>query len=158
ASAYTRRYASRAITPRRVAERALDALDAFAAERPTMNVLAASNRELTLADADAATARYERGGQKGALDGVPLLVKDEFDVAGLRRRPRPRREPDRRGRRRRRFDPNPRRAQRRFRHQADLRSREPRGRRLQGLGCACRSARLYGRGSRGVPRRRRFRP
>src|SRR4029079_11950288 len=34
-------------------------------------------------DADAATRRYAEGSALGVLDGVPLLVKDEFDVAGL---------------------------------------------------------------------------
>jgi aspartyl-tRNA(Asn)/glutamyl-tRNA(Gln) amidotransferase subunit A len=48
-----------------------------------MNVLACSDEGLTMRDADAATQRYAGGAPLGALDGVPFLVKDEFDVQGL---------------------------------------------------------------------------
>ena len=63
-------------------------------------------------------------------------------VDRLGRGRRARRRAARQRRRRRRLDPHPRGAQRRVRHQAHLRARQPRGRRLQGLGRARRPARL----------------
>jgi len=83
ASAYATAYASRDTTPRKVAERALDELGALSSRKPTMNVLCASDRPSTLRDADEATTRRRDGRPRGPLDGVPFLVKDEFDVAGL---------------------------------------------------------------------------
>ncbi len=83
AAAYAAAYRDRVTTPRRVAERALQEVDRLAGLRPSMNIAAAQDREATLRDADAATARWAAGAPLGLLDGVPLLVKDEFDVAGL---------------------------------------------------------------------------
>ncbi|WP_437600029.1 amidase [Sorangium sp. So ce590] len=81
--AYAAAYRRGATTPRRVAERALSEIDALAAQRPCMNIAVAAAREATLRDADAATARHAAGRARGPLDGVPFLVKDEFDVEGL---------------------------------------------------------------------------
>ncbi|HEX9298169.1 MAG TPA: amidase [Polyangiaceae bacterium] len=83
ASAYVAAYRTGRTTPLRVAERALSELTRLAELRPTMNVVAAMNRELTLGDAEASTRRYAQGSPLGPLDGVPLLVKDQHDVAGL---------------------------------------------------------------------------
>lgn len=80
---YVAAFADRRTTPREVAERALAELARLDEQRPTMNVLAASQAERTLADADAATRRYAEQNQLGPLDGVPFLVKDQHDVAGL---------------------------------------------------------------------------
>src|SRR6516165_10640909 len=82
-AAYAAAYRDRVTTPRRVAERALHEVERLAGLRPSMNISAAVDREATLRDADAATARWAEGRPLGPLDGVPLLVKDEFDVAGL---------------------------------------------------------------------------
>jgi aspartyl-tRNA(Asn)/glutamyl-tRNA(Gln) amidotransferase subunit A len=76
-------YLAKRTTPHRVAERALAELARFAEQKPTMNVLASSDRERTLAEAGAATQRYAEGTPLGPLDGVPFLVKDQHDVAGL---------------------------------------------------------------------------
>jgi aspartyl-tRNA(Asn)/glutamyl-tRNA(Gln) amidotransferase subunit A len=83
ASSYVSAYADRRTTPRKVVERALEELAALALRRPSMNVLVASDRAATLRDADAAAERIAQGRPLGPLDGVPFLVKDEFDVAGL---------------------------------------------------------------------------
>jgi aspartyl-tRNA(Asn)/glutamyl-tRNA(Gln) amidotransferase subunit A len=63
--------------------RALLELSRLATLRPTMNVLAASDPALTLADAEASTRRYAARKPLGPLDGVPFLVKDQHDVRGL---------------------------------------------------------------------------
>jgi aspartyl-tRNA(Asn)/glutamyl-tRNA(Gln) amidotransferase subunit A len=82
-SAYAAAYRSGAVTPRRVAERALAEVERLAGLRPSMNISIAQDRDATLRDADASTARFADGRPLGPLDGVPFLVKDEFDVAGL---------------------------------------------------------------------------
>jgi aspartyl-tRNA(Asn)/glutamyl-tRNA(Gln) amidotransferase subunit A len=94
AAAYTARYQGGALTPRAVAERALHALGELARRSPTMNLLAAEDAAQTLRDADAATERYRSGAARGPLDGVPFLVKDELDIAGLPTRFGSRAEPD----------------------------------------------------------------
>jgi aspartyl-tRNA(Asn)/glutamyl-tRNA(Gln) amidotransferase subunit A len=83
ASDYVAAYRERRTTPRQVAERALAELERFAARKPTMNVLASRDAERTRADAAASTERYAAGQPLGPLDGVPFLVKDQHDVAGL---------------------------------------------------------------------------
>jgi aspartyl-tRNA(Asn)/glutamyl-tRNA(Gln) amidotransferase subunit A len=83
ASVFADAYRERAITPRRVAERALAEVERLSTLRPSMNISIAQDREATLRDADASTARWAAGKPLGPLDGVPFLVKDEFDVAGL---------------------------------------------------------------------------
>jgi len=83
ASDYVAAFSSRQTTPRAVAKRALSELAHLAELRPTMNVLATSLPERTLADAEASTRRYAEGHPLGPLDGVPFLVKDQHDVAGL---------------------------------------------------------------------------
>ncbi|AUX28058.1 MULTISPECIES: amidase [Sorangium] len=81
--AYAAAYRHGAVDPRRVAERALSEIDALAAQRPCMNIAVAAAREAALRDAYAAAARHAAGRARGPLDGVPFLVKDEFDVEGL---------------------------------------------------------------------------
>jgi len=83
AAAYAAAYRDRVTTPRHVAERALHEVDRLAGLRPSMNIASAQDRDATLRDADAASARWAAGEPLGPLDGMPFLVKDEFDVAGL---------------------------------------------------------------------------
>ncbi|WP_231511199.1 amidase [Chondromyces apiculatus] len=71
------------VSPVEVTERALAALEALRGRRPSMNVLAASDVDDVRAQAAASAARYAAGAARGALDGVPVLIKDELDVAGL---------------------------------------------------------------------------
>jgi aspartyl-tRNA(Asn)/glutamyl-tRNA(Gln) amidotransferase subunit A len=94
AASFTQAYRDGKLTPRIVAERVVDALDSLATRKPTMNVLAAKDAAATLRDAEAATARWQKGAPLGALDGVPFLVKDEFDVEGLPTRLGSRIEPE----------------------------------------------------------------
>jgi aspartyl-tRNA(Asn)/glutamyl-tRNA(Gln) amidotransferase subunit A len=83
ASDFVSAYRAKQTTPSRVAERALEELARFAEQKPTMNVLASSDPDRTRAEAAAATQRYAAGLPLGPLDGVPYLVKDQHDVAGL---------------------------------------------------------------------------
>ena len=70
-------------SPVEVAERALAAISALRDRRPGMNIIAAIDPARVRADADAAAARHAAGAARGPLDGVPVLIKDELDVAGL---------------------------------------------------------------------------
>src|SRR5439155_1069388 len=66
-------------TPMEVAERALAAIDELARRVPSMNIAAFADRDRTRREAGQATARYKAGNVRGPLDGVPMLIKDEFD-------------------------------------------------------------------------------
>jgi aspartyl-tRNA(Asn)/glutamyl-tRNA(Gln) amidotransferase subunit A len=81
--AYVEAFRALRLTPREVLERALLALDDLARRTPTMNLLISEDVARARREADASTARYARGAALGPLDGVPTLIKDEFDVAGL---------------------------------------------------------------------------
>ncbi|MFO0616862.1 MAG: amidase [Polyangiaceae bacterium] len=81
ARAFARAYAEERTSPIAVAERALHALDKLRADRD-LNVLTVDTRSIALADARASTARFRERRTLGPLDGVPFLVKDEFDVEG----------------------------------------------------------------------------
>ena len=79
---YERAYAEKRSDPTRVVDKALREL-ARLREGRELNVLTSWLPEVSRADAVASTDRHARGASLGPLDGVPLLVKDEFDVAGL---------------------------------------------------------------------------
>ncbi len=70
------------LDPVELAERARRAATSLAANR-VLNVLCADDEARTRREAEAAAARYRAGRPLGPLDGVPYLVKDEVDVAGL---------------------------------------------------------------------------
>jgi len=52
--------------------------------QPAINALGDQYREDALAEARAAELRYASGSRKGAADGLPLIVKDETEIAGRR--------------------------------------------------------------------------
>jgi Asp-tRNA(Asn)/Glu-tRNA(Gln) amidotransferase A subunit family amidase len=83
AAAYAAAYEARSTDPRRVAERALAEIERLASLKPSMNIAIAFDRDATLRAAAASAERHAKGAALGPLDGVPFLVKDEFDVRGL---------------------------------------------------------------------------
>ncbi|APR86167.1 Aspartyl-tRNA(Asn) amidotransferase subunit A [Minicystis rosea] len=80
--AYLDAYATRRTTPIEVAERALSALSQLQRRTPSMNVLAAHDPEAVRAAARIAADRFAQGSAR-PLEGVPFLVKDQHDVAGM---------------------------------------------------------------------------
>ena len=78
---YAKAYAEGTRTPVDVTERAIAELDRLSRERE-LNVLVTSLPALARKDAALSLERHRAGKSKGPLDGVPFLVKDEFDVAG----------------------------------------------------------------------------
>ena len=82
-AAYAAAFREGKTTPSKVAERALRALETLAERRPSMNIVVARDADGTRREADAATTRIAGSHPVGPLDGVPFLVKDEYDVRGL---------------------------------------------------------------------------
>ena len=93
-AAFRRAYADGVTTPVRVVERALAELDTLGSRRPSMNVLVSKDAEAALRDARASEERWAKGQALGPFDGVPFVVKDQQDVAGLSTRLGSRCEPD----------------------------------------------------------------
>ncbi len=82
ARSYAKAYAEGASSPVEVVDRALAELDRLSREKE-LNVLVASLPALSRKDAAASAERHKAGKPKSILDGVPFLVKDEFDaIAG----------------------------------------------------------------------------
>jgi amidase len=53
------------------------------AVNPTLNAVVELRREAALQEAVAADETIARGGEAGPLHGVPMTIKDSFNVAGL---------------------------------------------------------------------------
>lgn len=75
-------YRGRRTTPTAVAERALDMVEQSEQRDPAMRIFIAQRRDDLLEQAEASTRRWSSGCPLGPLDGVPVAVKDELDVAG----------------------------------------------------------------------------
>ncbi len=77
----TRAYGARTATPS-------DALDSILARHdeinPRINAVVTLDRDGARAAAAQSTERWRNGASKSALDGVPMTVKDNINVAGLR--------------------------------------------------------------------------
>jgi Asp-tRNA(Asn)/Glu-tRNA(Gln) amidotransferase A subunit family amidase len=83
---YVTAYREGRTTPLEVAEQLLAQVAAADAARPALDAFVEVHRDAVLADADASTARWKAEASIGPLDGVPVPVKDEFDVQGYRTR------------------------------------------------------------------------
>lgn len=69
-------------TPSEVAERALEAADQFDRLTPSMHTFIDLRPDDARAQARASTERFRKGAPLGPLDGVPVAIKDEFNVKG----------------------------------------------------------------------------
>ena len=79
---YSRAYREGRTTPLEVAERLLAAIDGDGKSDRPLNAVIALDREAFLREAAESTERYRKGKPLSMLDGVPVGVKDELDVAG----------------------------------------------------------------------------
>ena len=75
-------FRSGTLTSRRLVQGYLDRIAAYDKRGPTINSIITLNPE-ALAEADRLDAAYKSGGQVGPLHGIPVLVKDEIDTAGM---------------------------------------------------------------------------
>jgi aspartyl-tRNA(Asn)/glutamyl-tRNA(Gln) amidotransferase subunit A len=80
ASELQRRYRERSLTPLAVTQSVLARMDAV---NPRLHAVVARRDEAVLAEAAAATRRFEQGEPRSALDGIPLTVKDSLYLADL---------------------------------------------------------------------------
>jgi Asp-tRNA(Asn)/Glu-tRNA(Gln) amidotransferase A subunit family amidase len=77
-----RAYRSGALTPRRLVQMYLDRIDAYDKKGPAINsVIYLSDRALV--EADQLDAAFRKFGPVGPLHGIPILIKDQVDVAGM---------------------------------------------------------------------------
>ncbi len=75
-----RRYLERSLTPLALMQSVLARLDAV---NPRLHAVVARRDDAVLAEADAATRRFEKGEPISPLDGIPLTVKDSLYLAEL---------------------------------------------------------------------------
>jgi aspartyl-tRNA(Asn)/glutamyl-tRNA(Gln) amidotransferase subunit A len=82
-SSYAARYRDGKLRPEKVVDRAFALSRELAARRPSMGPLLAHDEERARRAARDSGDRYSAGQAKSALDGVPIAIKEEVDVAGL---------------------------------------------------------------------------
>jgi Asp-tRNA(Asn)/Glu-tRNA(Gln) amidotransferase A subunit family amidase len=75
-------YASGALTARRLVQSYLDRIEAFDRNGPRINAVISVNPQ-ALEEADRLDAALKRSGPVGPLHGIPLLMKDQADIAGM---------------------------------------------------------------------------
>lgn len=75
-------YKSGELTSRQLVQMYLDRIDAYDKGGPKINSVISLNPK-ALEDADKLDAAYKKSGPVGPLHGVPILLKDQFDAAGM---------------------------------------------------------------------------
>lgn len=70
------------LTAHQLVKAYLDRIDAFDKKGPTINCIISLNPQ-ALEDAGRLDAAFKRSGMIGPLHGIPILVKDEIDTAGM---------------------------------------------------------------------------
>ncbi len=75
-------YKSGALTAHQLTQAYLDRIDTYDKNGPTINSVISLNPR-ALEDADRLDAAYKSSGPVGPLHGIPILVKDEIDTAGM---------------------------------------------------------------------------
>jgi amidase len=70
------------LTAHQLVQRYLDRIDAYDERGPTINSVITINPQ-ALAEADRLDAAYKASGPVGPLHGIPILIKDEIDTAGM---------------------------------------------------------------------------
>lgn len=70
------------LTARQLVQRYLDRIQAYDQQGPKINSIITLNPR-ALEEADRLDAQYKRSGLTGPLHGIPVLVKDEIDTAGM---------------------------------------------------------------------------
>jgi Asp-tRNA(Asn)/Glu-tRNA(Gln) amidotransferase A subunit family amidase len=75
-------YKSGKLTAHRLVQGYLDRIRAYDQQGPKLNAIISLNPK-ALEDADRLDAQYKSSGFVGPLHGIPILVKDEIDTAGM---------------------------------------------------------------------------
>lgn len=77
-----RAYKTGQLTARQLVQRYLDRINAYDQKGPAVNSIITLNPK-ALEEADSLDAQYKKSGFVGPLHGIPVLVKDEIDTAGM---------------------------------------------------------------------------
>jgi amidase len=75
-------FKSRKLTARQLVQDYLDRIAAYDQQGPKLNAIITLNPK-ALEDADRLDATYKKSGFAGPLHGIPILIKDEIDTAGM---------------------------------------------------------------------------
>src|SRR4051812_2358839 len=75
-------YKSGKLTARQLVQMYLNRIQAYDKQGPALNCIITLNPQ-ALEDADRLDAAYRQSGMAGPLHGIPVLVKDEIDTAGM---------------------------------------------------------------------------
>jgi Asp-tRNA(Asn)/Glu-tRNA(Gln) amidotransferase A subunit family amidase len=75
-------FARGTLTARALTQQYLDRIDAYDKRGPMLNSIITVNPR-ALQDAERLDARFKQSGLTGPLHGIPILVKDEIDAAGM---------------------------------------------------------------------------
>lgn len=79
---FAKAYRDGKTTPEKVALNVLDAIEASNKANPPLRAVIAVNREDVMQQARESTKRIKEGRALSLFDGVPVVIKDEVDVAG----------------------------------------------------------------------------
>ena len=79
---YVRAYREGRSDPEKVAERLLAAIGSFDQGQTPLRAITAFRADEVMSQANVSAERHRRGKPLSPLDGVPVAVKEEFDVAG----------------------------------------------------------------------------
>lgn len=77
-----RAYASGSLTARQLVQMYLDRIEAYDQRGPNINSVITLNAD-ALRDADRLDAAFRRSGLVGPLHGIPVVLKDQIDAAGM---------------------------------------------------------------------------
>jgi len=75
-----KQYRSHSVTPMQVAERVIEIIKETEKQTPKLRAIVQHNKEEVLKMAAASTKRYAEGNPLSFLDGIPVAVKEEYDV------------------------------------------------------------------------------
>src|SRR5205814_6745177 len=75
-------YKSGKLTAHQLVQMYLDRIEAYDKKGPALNAIITINPK-ALEDADRLDAAFKKSGLTGPLHGIPVIVKDQFDVKGM---------------------------------------------------------------------------
>src|SRR5262245_16953458 len=75
-------YKAGRLTARQLVEIYIDRIKTYDAQGPKINSVITINPQ-AIADADKLDAAFKKSGLSGPLHGIPILIKDEIDTAGM---------------------------------------------------------------------------
>lgn len=81
-----RQYRSQTVTPMQIAERVIEIIKDMEKQTPNLKAIVQHSKEEVLKMAAASTKRYAEGKPLSFMDGIPVAVKESYDVVPYRNR------------------------------------------------------------------------